>query len=215
MASSTARSAAVSDTTWERIADNLAGRPEAAALRSKRLWRTAFFAALAVAVVAGVLIGLVAADSVVSAFPERRPGWWSLASTLSLVLAVASWVGGWVWLKRHDGFPPGWSNPTRGVPRRERQWIDRATRGDASIPAGRTELVREVAVRRRQQIAGTLAVIPGFLLLWGGNLLGNEWSLLSAIQLAAMLLFLVLLVVQLRFRSRTRAFLRRSASPQH
>lgn len=215
MTSSTAEPAAVSDTTWARIADNLAGRPGAAALRSKRLWRTAFLAALVVVVAGGVLVGLVVADSVVSAFPERRPGWWSLASTVSLVLAVASWVGGWVWLMRHDGFPQVWSNPTLGVPRRERQWIDRATRGDESIPAGRTGLVREVAVRRLQQIAGTVVVIPGLLLLWGGNLLGNEWSLWSAIQLAAVAVFLVVLVVELRFLSRTRAFLRRSAAPQH
>lgn len=199
----------ISDATWETVAETIAGRPLAAARRRRQQWRVVLVVLVMVAVVGGAFVGWRLGPDI-DFDTEPRHGAWGTVGAVSLAASLVAWVAAFVWLLRHNAFPPLGNDPTSGLRARERRAIDRMARGVTVWPAERTDVLRAVAEQRRWTSTLTIAFAPGFLLLWSGNLLTTTWSTFTAIQAVALVFFAVVLALALRWRAQYRAFVERN-----
>ncbi len=199
----------ISDATWETVAETIAGRPLPAVRRRRQQWRVVLVVLVMVALVGGVFVGVWSGPEI-DLHVEQRGGLQGAVGAVLLVAAIVAWVAAIVWLLRRNTFPPLGNDPTSGLRARERRAIDRMARGVSARPAGRTDVLRAVAERRRRDTTLSVALAPGFLLLWSGNLLTTTWSAFTAIQAIALVFFAVVLALALRWRAQYRAFVERN-----
>ncbi|OEI68375.1 hypothetical protein [Curtobacterium sp. ER1/6] len=199
----------ISDATWETVAETIAGRPLPAVRRRRQQWRVVLVVLVMVAIVGGVFVGVWSGPEI-DLHTEPRDGAWGTVGAVCLVASLVAWVAAIVWLLRRDAFPPLGNDPTSGLRARERRAIDRMARGVTARPDGRTDVLRAVAERRRRDTTVSVALAPGFLLLWCGNLLTTTWSTLTAVQAVALVFFAVVLALALRWRAQYRAFVERN-----
>lgn len=205
-AAQNATDARVSEETWSLVADNLAGRPRPKALMNRQRWAVVVVVGAGLCLVLGFILGGVAGAQIDDLTGEMRSGWPSTVGSVLIAGALVAWVIGFVRYLR-QGAPRAWSTPTSGVPRRERQWIDRMIRGRAAFPADHVEELRSIASNRLQQSAFTVVLAPGFVLLWAANVFDREWSPSSLLQIVASVFFVTVLALTLRYRKQWRAFL--------
>jgi len=196
----------VSEETWSLVADNTAGRPRPKARMNRQRWAVVVVVGAGLCMVLGFVFGGVAGAQIDDLTGEMRSGWPSTVGSVLMAGALIAWVVGFVRYLR-QGAPRAWSTPTSGVPRRERQWIDRMIRGRAAFPADHVEELRSIASNRLQQSAFTVVIAPGFVLLWAGDLFDHEWAPFSLLQIVAAVFFVTVLVLTLRYRKQWRAFL--------
>ncbi|WIE72872.1 hypothetical protein [Curtobacterium sp. MCJR17_020] len=198
--------ARVSEETWSLVADNIAGRPRPKVRVNRQRWAVVVVVGAGLCLVLGSILGGVAGAQIDDLMGAMRSGWPSTVGSVLIVGALVAWVIGFVWYFR-QGAPRAWSTPTSGVPRRERQWIDRMIRDRAAFPADHVEELRSIASNRLQQSASTVVLAPGFVLLWAANVFDHEWAPSSLLQIVASVFFVTILVVTLRYRRQWRAFL--------
>ncbi|WP_182066173.1 hypothetical protein [Curtobacterium sp. ME12] len=196
----------VSEETWSLVADNIAGRPRPKVRMNRQRWAVVVVVSAGLCMVLGFVFGGVAGAHVDDLTGEMRSGWPSTVGSVLTAGALVAWVIGFVRYLR-QGAPQAWSTPTSGVPRRERQWIDRMIQGRAAFPADHVEELRSIADNRLQQSAFTVVLAPGFVLLWAANLFDHEWAPSSLLQIVASVFFVTVLVLTLRYRKQWRAFL--------
>ncbi|WP_420369899.1 hypothetical protein [Curtobacterium sp. L1-20] len=194
----------VADATWDRVADNLAGRTPTDPARRRRIWVTVLAVGSGIAAVAGVLVALTVSTAVISWIGDSRTGW---PSTVALVLQVAgilALIVGVVWVLRRDEFPRA-LDPTAGVGRAERRQITGMTRGSMPYPPREVQTVHALATLRLQQTARTTAGLPGLLLISISQVFEREWSPFSVLECALSVFLLGVLVVTRRLRRQWRA----------
>lgn len=196
----------VSEETWSLVADNIAGRPRPKALMNRQRLAVGVVVGAGLCLVLGFILGGVAGAQIDDLTGEMRSGWPSAVGSVLIAGALVAWVIVFVRYLR-QGAPRAWSTPTNGVPRRERQWIDRMIRGRAAFPADHVEELRSIASNRLQQSAFTVVLAPGFVLLWAANVFDREWSPSSLLQIVASVFFVTVLALTLRYRKQWRAFL--------
>ncbi|MBT1675314.1 hypothetical protein [Curtobacterium aurantiacum] len=196
----------VSEETWSLVADNIAGRPRPEVRMNRQRWAVVVVVGAGLCMVFGFFFGGVAGAQINDLTGEMRSGWPSTVGSVLLAGALLAWVIGFVRYLR-QGAPRAWSTPTSGVPRRERQWIDRMIRGRAAFPADHVEELRSIASNRLQQSAFTVVIAPGFVLLWAANVFDHEWAPSSLLQIVAAVFFVTVLALTLRYRKQWRAFL--------
>lgn len=196
----------VSEETWSLVADNIAGRPHPKVRMNRQRWAVVVVVGAGLCMVLGLVFGGVAGVQMDDLTGEMRSGWPSTVGSVLLAGALVAWVVGFVRYLR-QGAPRAWSTPTSGVPRRERQRIDRMIRGRVAFPADHVEELRSIASNRLQQSAFTVVIAPGFVLLWAGNLFDHEWVPFSLLQIVAAVFFVTVLALTLRYRKQWRAFL--------
>jgi MFS family permease len=201
-----AMEARVSEETWSLVADNIAGRPRPKVRMNRQRWALVVVAGAGLCLVLGFILGGVVGAQIDDLTGEMRSGWPSTVGTVLLAAALVAWGIGFVRYLR-QGAPRAWSTPTSGVPRRERQWIDRMIRGRAAFPDEHVDELRSTAVNRLQQSAVTVMLAPGFVLLWAANLFDHEWAPSSLLQVIASVFFVTVLALTLRYRKQWRAFL--------
>jgi len=196
----------VSEETWSLVADNIAGRPHPKVRMNRQRWAVVVVVGAGLCMVLGLVFGGVAGAQLDDLTGGMRSGWPSTVGSVLLAGALVAWVVGFVRYLR-QGAPRAWSTPTSGVPRRERQRIDRMIRGRAAFPADHVEELRSIASNRLQQSAFTVVIAPGFVLLWAANVFDHEWAPFSRLQIIAAVFFVTVLALTLRYRKQWRAFL--------